>query len=155
MLYASPMTASSVAQSTTIVIFGASGDLTRRKLIPSMCSLFCKGRLGPEVNIVGFARSNISTEEYRNSLVEGMEAFEDFSPESEEWNEFTSCIHYYHGDVYSADNLASFEEVLQSIESPDEPANRIYYLALAPFLYEPAILNLGASGMARAPGAWR
>jgi glucose-6-phosphate 1-dehydrogenase len=71
-----------MAQSTTIVIFGASGDLTRRKLIPSMCSLFCKGRLGPEVNIVGFARSNISTEEYRTSLVVGMEAFEDFSPES-------------------------------------------------------------------------
>jgi glucose-6-phosphate 1-dehydrogenase len=111
--------------------------------------------LGPEVNIVGFARSNISTDEYRNSLVEGMEAFEDFSPESEEWNEFTSRIHYYHGDVYSADDLASFEEVLQSIESPDEPANRLYYLALAPFLYEPPILNLGASGMARAPGAWR
>lgn len=84
-----------------------------------------------------------------------MEAFEDFSPESEEWNEFTSRIHYYHGDVYSADDLASFEEVLQSIESPDEPANRLYYLALAPFLYEPAILNLGASGMACAPGAWR
>ena len=76
------MTASSVAQSTTIVIFGASGDLTRRKLIPSMCSLFCKGRLEPEVNIAGFARSNISTEEYRTSLVVGMEAFEDFRPES-------------------------------------------------------------------------
>ena len=142
-------------QTTTIVIFGASGDLTRRKLIPSLCSLFCKGRLGPEVQIVGMARSNITTEEYRESLTDGMDDFPDFSPEREEWNEFLSKVHYCCGDVSSADDMKGLEETLKGIETPGKPANRLYYLALAPFLYEPAVLNLGAVGIARAPGAWR
>ena len=78
---------SSIDQSTTIVIFGASGDLTQRKLIPFLCSLFCKDRLGPEVNIVGMARSNISTEEFQASLTRGIDAFEDSSPDTEELDE--------------------------------------------------------------------
>jgi len=142
-------------QATTIVIFGASGDLTRRKLIPSLCSLFCKDRLGQEVLIVGMARSNISTGEYRESLSEGMDAFEDFSPETGEWNEFLSRIHYFCGDVASAGDMGAFEEALQEIENSDRPANRLYYLALAPSLYEPAVVNLGAANMDRAAGAWR
>ena len=65
------MTSPSREQITAIVIFGASGDLTRRKLIPSLCSLFCKGQLGPEVHMVGMARSNFTSEEYRDSLTDG------------------------------------------------------------------------------------
>ena len=71
----------SPAQATSIVIFGASGDLTRRKLIPSLCSLFGQGRLGPEVQIGGVARSNLSVQEFRDSLIKGMEAFESFRPD--------------------------------------------------------------------------
>ncbi len=130
-------------QTTTIVIFGASGDLTRRKLIPSLCSVFCKERLGPEVQIVGMARTNLTTDEYRESLSEGMDAFEEFSPETGDWNRFLSRIHYFCGDIDSADDMRSFEETLQGVESPGKPANRLYYLALAPSLYEPTILNLG------------
>lgn len=142
-------------QSTTIVIFGASGDLTKRKLIPSLCSLFSKGRLGPEVQIVGMARSNMTSEQYRESLAQGMDEFEDFNPERDVWNEFAYRIHYCFGDVSSSDDLNRLEETLKSIEAPGKPANRLYYLALAPFLYEPTILNLGATGLASAPGAWR
>ena len=71
-------------QSTTIVIFGASGDLTKRKLIPFLCSLFCKGRLGPEVQIVVMAPSKMTTEQYRESLSQSMDDFEDFSPERDD-----------------------------------------------------------------------
>ena len=146
---------SSIDQSTTVVIFGASGDLTQRKLIPSLCSLFCKDRLGPEVNIVGMARSNISTEEFRASLTRGIDAFEDFSPDTEELDQFLSRVHYHCGDVSLADDLKGLEGTLLRIESSANPANRLYYLALAPSLYEPAILNLGAAGLANAAGAWR
>ncbi|MCI0900161.1 MAG: glucose-6-phosphate dehydrogenase [Chloroflexi bacterium] len=149
------MTANSGEQSTTIVIFGASGDLTRRKLIPSLCSLFCKGRLGPEVKIVGMARRGMTSEEYRDSLAAGMDNFEDFSPAREEWTEFASRIHYFPGDVSSTGDLKGLEETLRSIEAPGKPANRLYYLALAPSLYEPAVLNLGATGLAREMGSWR
>ena len=149
------MTSPPGEQTTTIVIFGASGDLTRRKLIPSLCSLFCKGRLGPEVQIVGMARGNLTTEEYRDSLTEGMDDFEDFSPDLEDWSEFISRIHYLGGDVTSASDLKRFDEFLKAIEAPGKPANRLYYLALAPSLYEPTILNLGAVGIARETDAWR
>jgi glucose-6-phosphate 1-dehydrogenase len=149
------MTSQSDEQTTTIVIFGASGDLTRRKLIPSLCSLFCKGRLGPEVRIVGMARGHFTTHEYRDSLTEGMDDFEDFNPELEDWSEFISRIHYLGGDVTSAGDLTRFDEFLKGIEAPGRPANRLYYLALAPSLYGPTILNLGAVGIAGVAGAWR
>ena len=149
------MTSTSGNQTTSIVIFGASGDLTRRKLIPSLCSLFCKGKLGPEVRIVGMARSNRTDQEFRDSLADGMDAFEEFSPDRDEWTEFASRIHYCFGDVSSPGDLKKLEDTLQGIESPGRPANRLYYLALAPSLYGPAILNLGATGMARESDCWR
>ena len=141
-------------QATTIVIFGASGDLTRRKLIPSLCSLFCKGRLGPEIQIVGMARSDLTDQEFRDSLTQGIEAFEGGRPDSQEWAEFSSRIHYCRGDVSSPADLEGLEEILRGVESPGKPANRLYYLALAPFLYGPAILSLGSTGMAREDGCW-
>ena len=142
-------------QATTIVIFGASGDLTRRKLIPSLCSLFCKGRLGPEVRILGMARSNMTEQEFRDSLIQGMEEFGGGKPDPQEWAEFASRIHYFPGDVSSPGDLKGLEETLRRVESPGKPANRLYYLALAPFLYGPAILNLGSTGMAREEDCWR
>ena len=148
-------TTQAATQATTIVIFGASGDLTRRKLIPSLCSLFCKGRLGPEVQIVGMARSNLTDQEFRDSLARDMDTFEDFSPDPDEWTEFASRIHYCRGDVTSPGDLKGLESTLLGVESPGKPANRLYYLALAPSLYGPAILNLGATGMAREDDCWR
>ena len=145
----------SAKQTTTIVIFGASGDLTKRKLIPALCSLFCKGRLGPEVRIVGMARSNLTSQEFRDSLVQGIEAFQEFQPTSDEWSEFASRIYYCCGDISSPNDLKGLEETLSGVESPGKPANRLYYLALAPFLYGPAISNLGAMGMAREADCWR
>ncbi len=149
------MTSDSSEQTTTIVIFGASGDLTRRKLIPSLCNLFCKGRLGPEVRIVGMARSNMTAQEFRDSLAQGLDASEDSGPDREEWTEFASRIHYHRGDVSSAGDLRGLEDSLRVIESSGKPANRLYYLALAPSLYGPAVLNLGSTGMARETDCWR
>ena len=88
-------------------------------------------------------------------MTEGMDGFEEFSPEQEDWSEFISRIHYFGGDVSSATDLKRFDEFLRRIEFPGKPANRLYYLALAPSLYEPTILNLGAAGIARETGAWR
>ena len=145
----------SASQSTTIVIFGASGDLARRKLIPSLCNLSCKGKLGPEVQIVGMARKKLTDQEYRDSLAEGVESFEGFSPDSQQWAEFSSRIHYCQGDVTSDSDMRRLEETLNAIEQPGEPANRLYYLALAPPLYGPVVFNLGATGMAREENCWR
>ena len=123
---------SSIDQSTTVVIIGAFGDLTQQLLILSLCSLFCKDRLGPEVNIVGMARSNISTEEFWASLIRGIDSFEDFGADTEELNQFLSRVDHHCGDVSIADDLKGLEETLLRIESSANPANRLYYLAPGP-----------------------
>ena len=143
------------SQTTTIVIFGASGDLTRRKLIPALCSLYCKGRLGPEIQIVGMARSNLTDQEFRDSLIQGIDEFEGFAPSPSEWTEFAYRLHYCCGDGSSVSDLGGLEDTLQGVESPDMPANRLYYLALAPFIYSQAISNLGSTGLARETDCWR
>jgi len=108
-------------QTTTIVIFGASGDLTRRKLILSLCSLFCEGRLGPEVRIVGMARSNLTEQEFRDSLVQGMDSFEEFNPAPQEWAEFTSRIHYCNGDVSAPVILRDWKQPFGPLKLPANP----------------------------------
>ena len=142
-------------QSTTIVIFGASGDLTRRKLVPALASLFCKDRLGPEVQVVGMARTQMTDQEFRDALSKGLDESDQFHPGSAEWQEFSQRIHYCCGDVSSAEDLGELTKTLAGIEAPGKPANRLYYLALAPFLYEPAILNLGQGGFGVEEGCWR
>ena len=128
------------AETTSLVIFGASGDLTHRKLIPSLCSLYCKGRLPQDLNIVGVARRPLSDEEFRASLYQGMQDGGEFVAGLDEWADFSSRVHYVSGDVGSAENLASLQQRLSELEGTSAKAvNRLYYLALAPSLYESAV----------------
>ena len=65
-------------------------------------------------------------------MTEGMDGFEEFSPEQEDRSEFISRIHYFGGEVSSATDLKRFDEFLRGIEFPGKPANRLHYLALPP-----------------------
>ena len=67
-------------QTTTIVIFGASGDLTRNKLAPALADLYSKGRLGPEVRIVGVSRSDMTADEFRAFFYQGFGQDSEFPP---------------------------------------------------------------------------
>ena len=142
-------------QTTTIVIFGASGDLTTKKLAPALADLYSKGRLGPEVHIVGVSRSDMTADEFRASFYEGVGQDPDFPPAPELWDDFAGRIHSCYGDVSAHDGLRELERALASIESPDRPANRLYYLALAPFLFAPAVAALGRAGYQTEDGCWR
>ena len=142
-------------QTTTIVIFGASGDLTTKKLAPALADLYDKGRLGPEVQIVGVSRSDMTADEFRASFYEGFGQEADFPPSPEVWNEFAGRVHSCYGDVSAPDGLRELERVLNDIESPDRPANRLYYLALAPFLFPHAVNTLGRAGYQVEKDCWR
>lgn len=123
----------SVAEDTTLVIFGASGDLTHRKLVPSLCSLHCKGRLPQDLNIVGVARRPMSDDEFRASLYQGIKDGGEFVASPDQWAEFSQRIFYSAGDVGSAENLAPLQQRLAELGGgPGKSANRLYYLALAP-----------------------
>lgn len=142
-------------QTTTIVIFGASGDLTRKKLAPALADLYAKGRIGPEIRIVGMARSEMTAQEFRASFYQDFGPPADFPPAPETWSDFAGRIHCCYGDVTAPDGMNQLHQTLAEIESPDQPANRLYYLALAPSLFTPAITAMGQAGYHHENGCWR
>ena len=135
------------SQPTTIVIFGASGDLTRRKLIPALFSSFTKRRLPKRLNIVGFARRPWSHDDFRQLLYQGMQ---DFAPQMladnvEVWELFVSHIWYVRGNLDTAVDYQNLRAYLDDLE--EEPTNRLYYLATAPRFFVPIVRHLGEHDM--------
>ena len=141
---------------TSLIIFGASGDLTRRKLMPALCNLYSKGRIPRELRIIGVARADMTTAEYREFIHREMGETGGFQPNDAEWAAFSARITYLTADVDSPKSLRELEEHLEELESFDpEVSNRLYYLAIAPSLYRAAITGLGAAGMAEDSRGWR
>jgi glucose-6-phosphate 1-dehydrogenase len=138
----------------SIVIFGASGDLTSRKLIPALYSLSRKGRLPPGTRIVGFARSKFSNEEFRNKLTETTKKFAKELWDDAEWAEFSKNIYYHAGDIGHAPDFMALAKLLGELEQ-NRQGTRLYYLATAPQFYEQAVEQLGAAGLADENGGPR
>ncbi len=133
--------------SHTIVIFGASGDLTSRKLIPALYRSFQRGRLPKPTRIVGVSRSQFSDEDWRKELASTTQQFakRDFTTES--WEAFASHIFYQPGDIANEQDFGALSERLRKIEEGAK-TDRVYYLSTMPQLYEPAIAQLGRAGLA-------
>ena len=131
-----------------IVIFGASGDLTSRKLIPALYRLDCKGRLPQPTWIVGVARSEFTDSAWRDKLAESTAKFagSEFDPAS--WQSFAEKVHYYRGDVTSGEDMTRLASYLDELEA-GQGCTRVYYMSTSPRLYEDAIAQLGASNLAR------
>lgn len=135
------------AYPTTVVIFGASGDLTQRKLIPALYNNYFKNRLPEGTKIVGFARSSYTDESFRERMRKGIQKYSPKTFDSGIWESFVSRLHYFQGDLSSAEEFERLQAYLIKLEA--DPTNRLYYLATAPFLYAPAVTNLGNAGMAK------
>jgi len=131
----------------TIVIFGASGDLTSRKLIPALYSLYSKKRLPPDFRVVGVSRSPYEHAQWRDSLQESTMRFTESAFDPDVWAEFSQRVYYHPGDIGQLADFQTLSELLTSIE-PSTGADRVYYLSTMPQLYEAAIEQLGASGLA-------
>ena len=139
---------------TSIVIFGASGDLTARKLIPALYNNFKKGRLATCTNVVGFARRPYNDETFRTCLREGVETFSPESFDPATWEQFAVRLHYFQGDLDNGEDFPKLETYLKTLEGG--PSNRLYYLATAPEHYANVIGELGEAGMAgQAADLWR
>ena len=138
---------------TTIVIFGASGDLTWRKLIPALYNNFKKERLSDCTNIIGYARRPFTDEALRVHLREGTAQFSPDTFDEATWEIFAGRLHYFQGDL---DVLADFHRLdvfLKTFEG--KSANRLYYLATAPEHYARLVAELGSAGMAAQTECWR
>jgi glucose-6-phosphate 1-dehydrogenase len=142
--------------STSIVIFGASGDLTWRKLIPALFNNFKKGRLSDCAHIVGFARRPYSDQDFRVHLREGVLQFSPDTFDSRTWEQFAQKLYYLPGSFDDPGAYPRLDNFIHALEG--EAANRLYYLATAPEFYGLIAGYLAKSGMTRQDGAhnaWR
>ena len=139
---------------TTIVIFGATGDLTRRKLIPALFQLACKGRLPQPFHIVGFARQEFSDDRFRDYLGEVVREFSQLALRADEWTAFARNISYMRGDLDAPEDYVRLKQNLEGTEG-NPNANRLYYLSVAPRFFGNAVANLGSSGLGKEEGGWR
>ena len=129
----------------TIVIFGASGDLTSRKLIPALYQLFVKGRLPEASRIVGVSRSDFEHQQWRDALRKTTAEFAGDTFDNAQWARFSEAIFYQPGDITNPADFVALGGFLESIESGE--CGRVYYLSTMPQLYETAITNLGDAGL--------
>ncbi|HVN15936.1 MAG TPA: glucose-6-phosphate dehydrogenase, partial [Anaerolineales bacterium] len=138
---------------TSIVIFGASGDLTQRKLIPSLFNLSRKGRMPEKYIIVGFGGTPFTDEEFQKHLLDGAKQFAGFPFTDEEWANFQPHLHYHQGKYAEQNDFQGLAKYLAQMEEGE--ANRVYYMAIPPSLFPVTVDNLKSTGQLEENGGWR
>ena len=137
----------------SIVIFGASGDLTERKLIPSLFNLYRKERIPKQFRIVGYGNTAFTDEQFRAHLKEGMEEFASYGYEEKEWEEFASNLAYQQGRYT---DLADFKKLSNFLKDWEKGGgNRIYYMATPPGVFPNIIDLLGLTDQLGEQNGWR
>jgi glucose-6-phosphate 1-dehydrogenase len=131
----------------TIVIFGASGDLTARKLIPAFYHLFADGALPDPFRIVGFARREKSDESWREELKAGMARFSRTKLDNSVWEKFAAKISYCQGDLNDADAYGRLEGMLTAFGEPRLRRNLLFYLAISPSQFGAVVEQLSIANL--------
>jgi glucose-6-phosphate 1-dehydrogenase len=150
-LSAVPRRARRLPEPCVMVIFGASGDLTERKLIPALYYLHRHGLLPQGFSVVGCARSSFSDDQFRERQHEAVRKYLDLPSEDESYlSSFLEGVFYIRGDYGSAD---AYERLAKALDDLDEKrgtgGNRLFYMATPPSFFGDIVRNLGASGLAR------
>jgi glucose-6-phosphate 1-dehydrogenase len=145
------------AEPTTIVIFGASGDLARRKLVPALHSLACGGLLPSDPQVVGVARTSLSDEAFRHRLYEGVTEYSRLKPGMcELWPRFSAHHSYLPGRYDDPETYRRLTERLTKLGTQTgDQGNALFYLAVPPTLYPVIVEQLGRSGLNRSDRGWR
>lgn len=139
-----------------LTIFGASGDLTQRKLVPAIYQMKREHRLPSELTVVGFARRDWSHDHFRDQMRQGIEEFADGIGSEELWNEFAKGLFYFSGDMDNPDSYNRLKAFLAELdEQRGTRGNRVFYLAVSPKFFPPGIKQLGAAGMLSDPSKQR
>lgn len=142
-----------MTSSTSLVIFGASGDLTQRKLIPALFDAYCQKRWPDDFHLIGFARSDWDDDTFRQQMEDGVQKYAPESYDKEKWRAFAQQFRYISGDLTQQ---ADFEKLAQTLEQvEEETTNRLYYLALPPHLFVPVVEKLAANQMIEEDRGWR
>jgi glucose-6-phosphate 1-dehydrogenase len=141
------------AEPCTLVIFGGSGDLAKRKLVPAVYNLFLDGVLPPNFAILGLGRKALSDQDFRASSREGITKFSRQKLSDARWAEFEHRLFYLAGGI---DEPAMYQEMKSRCEKIEAelklPGNRIFYLAIPPTSFAPACEGLKSAGLIQAAG---
>ncbi len=145
-----------VPQPCTIVIFGATGDLTHRKLIPALYNLAADGDLPPAVTIVGFARREKSDDQFRNELENASRKFSRQTVRDDIWKTFAESIVYHRSEFEDESGYKTLAKRLDKIDKESGTrGNRLFYLAAAPDQFESILKHLKAAGLNETcKGSW-
>ena len=138
---------------TSLVIFGASGDLTRRKLVPALFSLHCKDRLPHDLRVIGFARRPYGDARFRELMQDGVKEFARDHYTVGAWNDFAQKLYYVQGDLSTKEDFGMLDARLSALEEGD--SDRLYYFSIAPHFYDSTVRLLGECGMAPEKGGYR
>lgn len=140
-----------------MVIFGASSDLAKRKLIPALYNLAKEHLLSREFAVVGFARRGMSHEEFRDKVTQDTKEFATGPIDADLWSRFIQCFYYLSGDVQDLSAYKKLQDLLGDLDKKHgTKGNYLYYLATAPDLFSQIIQQIGNAGLAcEEDGHWR
>eukprot|EP00186_Timspurckia_oligopyrenoides_P003356 CAMPEP_0182451510 /NCGR_PEP_ID=MMETSP1172-20130603/43757_1 /TAXON_ID=708627 /ORGANISM="Timspurckia oligopyrenoides, Strain CCMP3278" /LENGTH=594 /DNA_ID=CAMNT_0024649291 /DNA_START=71 /DNA_END=1855 /DNA_ORIENTATION=+ len=137
----------------TIVVVGASGDLAKKKTFPALFSLFYHDLLPKNFRIVGYARRHMSDDEFRDLILGSLTCrVIDGARCGAKMDEFLPRCSYFQGNYDSRESFEGLSLSFEGFESQFNVANRLYYLAIPPSVFEPACSSI--SSTARAPNGW-
>ncbi|MFL6539269.1 MAG: glucose-6-phosphate dehydrogenase [Chthoniobacterales bacterium] len=146
----------SVPDPCIVVIFGATGDLTHRKLLPALYNIAVSGELPPEVAVVGFARKPKTDDEFRTEMGEAVRKYSRQTVRDELWDNFARSLFYHQSEFADAEGYKSLGKRLEDLDKErGTGGNRLFYLAAGPEQFEPILQHLKDAGLNKSPnGGW-
>ncbi len=135
---------------TIIVIFGATGDLSWRKLVPAVYNLFLDKWIPEQFVVIGMGRSAMTDEEFRNHSLEGVDKFSrSGKSKKEDWERFANCLQFQQADYNDDATYQSLKQTIEAIESNwQDPVNRIFYMSIPPTAVETIANKISNNGLA-------
>jgi len=144
------------AGSCLLVIFGGTGDLTRRKLIPALYDLACIGCTNPTFDVLGIGRTQLTDEQFQERMHEGTANSKDARNYSEEaWTGFAKRLHYLIGDANHPDFYPLLKAKIAEMQKHGASKNVLFYVSTPASLAPPIVEGLGNAGLARNGEGWR
>ncbi|MHC4365043.1 MAG: glucose-6-phosphate dehydrogenase, partial [Planctomycetota bacterium] len=141
--------AETAAGPNAVVVFGASGDLTHRKLLPSIFQLFAQNLIDEKFYLLGCGRRKFTDQQFRKAAQDSIQENTDFVS-VQHLNTFTDKLYYIDGDYNDADFYQRIKMRLAELDRKHKvDESLVYYLAVPPFLYTTIVEHLGSAGLAR------
>jgi glucose-6-phosphate 1-dehydrogenase len=143
------------ADPCVVVIFGATGDLSRRKLVPALYNLACEGCTGVQFDVLGLGRTKVSDGEFLTMMREAVAKAEDTRDFNDEvWNAFAARLHYTAGDFADAGAFRELATRLEQMAGDGASANRLFYLSTPPSLFPALVSGLREAGLEAESRGW-